>query len=157
MEKLIDCPLNTVYQVHSITASDETTKYLQRLGIVANHKVALLKVDKQSGILSLQNTRFALAKELLDTILIEDVQMTHTWLSLDQLAVGDRGKVVSIYGEGPIRRRLMDMGLTKNVEVYVEKLAPLGDPIEITLRGYQLSLRKDEAALILIEKEEEVS
>ncbi len=153
MEKLIDRPLNTIYQVHSITASDETTKYLQRLGITTANKIALLKLDKHSGILSLQNSRFALARELLETIRIEEVQTNEHWLSLDQLAVGESGKVVSVHGEGAVRRRLMDMGITKNVQIRVQKLAPLGDPIEITLRGYQLSLRKSEAAYILIAKE----
>ena len=154
MKKIVDCPLNTVYQVHSVTGSDETSRYLQRLGIVSPNKVVLLKLDAQLGILSLQNSRFALARELLDSIFVEEMQATKIWLSLDQLSVGSRGRVVSIYGEGPVRRRLMDMGITQNVSIQVHKLAPLGDPIEITLRGYELSLRKEEAALILVEKEE---
>ncbi|MGX7196241.1 ferrous iron transport protein A [Enterococcus olivae] len=154
MKKIVDCPLNIVYQVHSITGCDETSRYLQRMGIVPTNKVTLLKIDDHMGILSLQNSRFALARELLDSICVEEIQMMKQWLSLDQLAVGEQGKVVSIYGEGPIRRRLMDMGITQKINIRVHKLAPLGDPIEVTLRGYELSLRKDEAALILVEKEE---
>ena len=62
--------------------------------------------------------------------------------------------VVAIHGKGAVKRRLMDMGVTKNVRVTVRKLAPLGDPLEITLRGYELTLRKEEASLILVQKDE---
>lgn len=64
------------------------------------------------------------------------------WVPLDQLNASEQATVVSIHGEGAVRRRLMDMGVTKNVQIYVRKLAPLGDPVEITLRGYELTLRK---------------
>lgn len=60
-------------------------------------------------------------------------------------------KVVKVHGEGAIRRRIMDMGITKGVEVYIRKVAPLGDPIEVTVRGYELSLRKADADMIEIE------
>ena len=65
--------------------------------------------------------------------------------------VGDTVKVVKLHGEGPVKRRIMDMGLTKGVEVYIRKVAPLGDPIEVTVRGYELSLRKADAEMIEIE------
>ena len=65
--------------------------------------------------------------------------------TLDQFAIGESGTIVKVNGEGRVRRRLFDMGLTPGAEVYLRKKAPLGDPIEITLRGYELSLRKDEA------------
>ena len=68
--------------------------------------------------------------------------------TLDKVAVGATATVVRINGEGPVKRRIMDMGLTKGVEVTVRKIAPLGDPIELTVRGYELSIRKDEAAKI---------
>ena len=60
-------------------------------------------------------------------------------------------KVVKIHGTDKVKRRIMDMGIVKNVEIYVRKVAPLGDPVELTLRGYELSIRKDEAALIDVE------
>ncbi len=62
--------------------------------------------------------------------------------------VGDTVRIVKLHGEGAIKRRIMDMGLTKGVEVYVRKVAPLGDPIEVTVRGYELSLRKADAEMI---------
>ena len=71
--------------------------------------------------------------------------------TLKEIGIGKTVTVVKLHGEGAIKRRLMDMGLTRGVEVYVRKLAPLGDPIEITLRGYELSLRKADAAMIEVE------
>ena len=65
--------------------------------------------------------------------------------TLKQAAIGETVKVVKIHGEGALKRRIMDMGITKGVEIYVRKVAPLGDPIEVTLRGYELSIRKADA------------
>ena len=75
-------------------------------------------------------------------------------VTLDCLSVGESGIIVKVNGEGRVRRRLFDMGLTPGAEVYLRKIAPLGDPIEITLRGYELSLRKDEAANVELEMKE---
>lgn len=71
--------------------------------------------------------------------------------TLKQAKVGDKVKVVKLHGEGAVKRRIMDMGLTKGVEVTVRKVAPLGDPIEITVRGYELSIRKADAEMIEVE------
>lgn len=71
--------------------------------------------------------------------------------TLKQAKVGDTVRVVKLHGEGALRRRIMDMGITKGVEIYVRKLAPLGDPIELNVRGYELSLRKADAEWIEIE------
>ena len=60
-------------------------------------------------------------------------------------------KVVKLYGEGAVKRRIMDMGITKNTEIFVRKVAPLGDPIEVTVRGYELSLRKADAEMIEVQ------
>ncbi len=72
-------------------------------------------------------------------------------MTLKEVAVGSTAKVKKIIGAGPLRRRIMDMGITKGVDVYVRKVAPLGDPIELTVRGYELSIRKDEAEAIEVE------
>ncbi|MBE6382243.1 MAG: ferrous iron transport protein A [Lentisphaerae bacterium] len=69
-------------------------------------------------------------------------------MTLNELEIGKTAKIVRLNGEGAVKRRIMDMGLTKGTEVTVRKIAPLGDPIEITVRGYELSLRKDEAGKI---------
>ena len=71
--------------------------------------------------------------------------------NLREIPVGGTAKVVKIHGEGAVKRRIMDMGITKGVEIYVRKVAPLGDPIEITVRGYELSLRKADAESIEVE------
>ncbi len=71
--------------------------------------------------------------------------------TLKDIKVGHSGRVVKLHGEGPVRRRIMDMGITKGVEIYVRKVAPLGDPMELNLRGYELSLRKADAEMIEVE------
>lgn len=71
--------------------------------------------------------------------------------TLKDVAVGDKAIVKRLNGEGALKRRIMDMGVTKGVDVFVRKVAPLGDPIEVTVRGYELSLRKAEAENILVE------
>ena len=68
--------------------------------------------------------------------------------NLREVPVGGTAKVIKIHGEGAVKRRIMDMGITKGVEIYVRKVAPLGDPIEITVRGYELSIRKADAEKI---------
>ena len=65
--------------------------------------------------------------------------------TLREVPCGQTVKVTKLNGEGPVKRRIMDMGITKNSEIYVRKVAPLGDPVEITVRGYELSLRRDDA------------
>ena len=71
--------------------------------------------------------------------------------NLKEVPVGGKAKVVRIHGEGAVKRRIMDMGITRGVEIYVRKVAPLGDPNEITVRGYELSLRKADAENIEVE------
>jgi len=71
--------------------------------------------------------------------------------TLRDVKIGDTVKVVRLHGEGAVKRRIMDMGITRNTEVYVRKVAPLGDPIEVTVRGYELSLRKADAEMIEVE------
>lgn len=71
--------------------------------------------------------------------------------TLKDVACGETAKVVKLTGEGPVKRRIMDMGITKGVDIYMRKVAPLGDPVEITVRGYELSVRKADAEMILVE------
>ena len=71
-------------------------------------------------------------------------------MTLKDAQVGSTVKVVKIHGEGAYKRRIMDMGITKGTDIYVRKVAPLGDPIEVTVRGFELSLRKNEAQNVLV-------
>lgn len=72
-------------------------------------------------------------------------------MTLREVKIGETVKVKKLKGEGAVKRRIMDMGITKNTEVYVRKVAPLGDPIEVTVRGYELSIRKADAQMIEVE------
>lgn len=71
--------------------------------------------------------------------------------TLKDARVGQRVRVVRLHGEGAVKRRIMDMGITKGVEIYIRKVAPLGDPVELNLRGYELSLRKEDARMVEVE------
>lgn len=71
--------------------------------------------------------------------------------TLRNVSIGDTARVIKLHGDGAVRRRIMDMGVTKGAEVYIRKVAPLGDPIEVTVRGYELSLRKADAEYIEVE------
>ena len=73
--------------------------------------------------------------------------------NMSEFAIGESGRIVKVEGEGKVRHRLFDMGLTPGAEVYLRKKAPMGDPLEFTIRGYELSLRKDEAQFVLCEME----
>ncbi|MBP5435034.1 ferrous iron transport protein A [bacterium] len=71
--------------------------------------------------------------------------------TLREAKIGETVKVVKLHGEGAVKKRIMDMGVTKGIEIYVRKVAPLGDPIEVTVRNYELSLRKEDAEMIEVE------
>lgn len=71
--------------------------------------------------------------------------------SLKEVSVGETVKVLKIEGEGAVKRRIMDMGITRGTEIFVRKVAPLGDPVELTIRGYELSIRKDDAEIIKVD------
>ena len=71
--------------------------------------------------------------------------------TLRDVKIGETAKVAKLHGEGPVKRRIMDMGITRGTEVYVRKVAPLGDPMEVTVRGYELSIRKGDAESIQVE------
>lgn len=77
----------------------------------------------------------------------EDIQMK----TLRDVKIGETVKVVKLHGEGAVKRRIMDMGITRGVQIYVRKVAPLGDPVEITVRNYELSLRKADAEMVEVE------
>lgn len=154
MLTLAQAKLNKVYTIEDIKAEGFAKKHLNNLGLVSGGQVVLVNYSGENGIVLLHNSRIAINLSVLKQITIEEKSINEAnWLSLDQLIIGDRAHVVGIHGQGVIRRRLMDMGLTKGVDLLVRKMAPLGDPIEINLRGYELTLRKSEAALVLVQKE----
>lgn len=93
--------------------------------------------------------KLVLTNQRYINILIRDERTTMK--TLKDVKVGQTATVVKLHGEGPVRRRIMDMGITKRVEIYVRKVAPLGDPMELTVRGYELTLRKADAEMIEVE------
>ncbi|MGK0552250.1 ferrous iron transport protein A [Enterococcus faecalis] len=153
MLTLAQAQTNKVYIIEAILAEATTKKHLNNLGLVIGGKIVLLQCSGENGIVLLHNSRIALNVAVLNQIsIIENKASEVTWLPLDQLKVGETAKIVGIHGQGAVKRRLMDMGLTKGVKIMVRKVAPLADPIELHVRGYELTLRKNEAALILVEK-----
>ncbi len=154
MGTLEEAKLNLVYQIEKIQTSDSVKKHLQDLGVIIGSKIVVINRSGNNSILLLKNNRIAVNRELLNQIVVKTSELSEeSWTSLDQLAIGENAIVVAVHGKGAVKRRLMDMGVTKNVRITVRKSAPLGDPLEITLRGYELMLRKEEAALILVQKE----
>ncbi|ASZ08370.1 MULTISPECIES: FeoA family protein [Enterococcus] len=154
METLAQAKQNLVYQIVKIQTKESVKNHLQNLGIIPGTKIVVVNLSGENAILLLKNNRIAVNRELLAQIFVKKPDsIAESWTSLDQLTVGESATVVALHGQGAVKRRLMDMGVTKNVRVAIRKLAPLGDPIEITLRGYELTLRKKEAELILVQKE----
>ena len=125
--------------IKKVGGSPEVKKHLENLGFVAGGEVTVISSLGGNVIVNVKETRVAIKTE-------ETVMKT-----LKQVKVGETVKVVKLHGEGAVKRRIMDMGITKGVEIYIRKVAPLGDPIEITVRNYELSLRKADAEMIEVE------
>ncbi|MDR3241755.1 MAG: ferrous iron transport protein A [Lactobacillaceae bacterium] len=142
---------NQVYVITELRVDASIYKHLQNMGMLPGTKVAILSIAKGNGIVLLQNHRVALDIEVLNQIYVNEVNLEPAhWLPLSDLAVGELAMVVDIQGAGAVHRRLMDMGITKGTRLLVRKVAPLGDPMEIRLRGYELSLRKEEAENVIV-------
>ncbi|MFW8051895.1 FeoA family protein [Vagococcus fluvialis] len=157
MESIIKCQLNRIYQFQGFDGSKVHERHLNNLGLVAG--VDIYIVSKQVGqpiIVVFQGTRIGLDETIAKGIKVTEKESTQATYqtSLDELKEGDTAKVVQILGTGALKRRLMDMGLTKKTQIKIKKFAPLGDPIEIEVRNYELTLRKNEANLILVEREQ---
>jgi len=142
-----------VYKIEQINLTGDLAKHLGNLGLTKSAKVALLSLNKENGIVIFAKSRLALDRKILQKIqIVDDEENEDDWLPLDELAVGRSGKVISIHGTGALKRRLMDMGITRNTVIAIRKVAPLGDPIEINIRGYELTLRKNEAQMVLMKE-----
>ncbi|MFK4935085.1 FeoA domain-containing protein [Lactococcus garvieae] len=149
MKTLNTARIGQIYYVNKIVKSEHAGK-LRELGFVPDKEVVLLSIDKENARLKIGQTRLALSSFYLNTILIKDEQSNEELVPLSSLNIGQRGVVRLLEGQGEIKRRLMDMGITRGTSISVHKLAPLGDPMELHLRGYSLSLRKKDAEKIKI-------
>ena len=128
--------------VRKISGRDETRRFLASLGFVEGGSVTVISELGGNLIVNVKNTRVALSKSMANRLEMQ---------TLKSVKPGQTVKVVRLGGEGALRRRIMDMGITKGTSVYVRKVAPLGDPVEVTVRGYELSIRKGDAESIQVE------
>ena len=149
MKTLNTARIGQIYYVNKILKSEHAGK-LRELGFAPDKEVVLLSIDEENARLKIGQTRLALSSFYLNTILIKDEQSNEELVPLSSLNIGQSGVVRLLEGQGEIKRRLMDMGITRGTSISVYKLAPLGDPMELHLRGYSLSLRKKDAEKIKI-------
>lgn len=149
MKTLNTARIGQIYYVNKILKSEHAGK-LRELGFAPDKEVVLLSIDEENARLKIGQTRLALSSFYLNTILIKDEQSNEELVPLSSLNIGQSGVVRLLEGQGEIKRRLIDMGITRGTSISVHKLAPLGDPMELHLRGYSLSLRKKDAEKIKI-------
>ena len=143
---------DTPYQVVSVDLPETDKRHLANLGVAVGREVKIVSQTKDSAIVMLRGSRLALDQLILSRVTIAPVEEGLETLPLSELAVGEQAVVVAIHALAEAKRRLMDMGITRHTQVYLRKVAPLGDPIEINLRGYELTLRKSEAQLISVRR-----
>ena len=149
MKTLNTARIGQIYYVNKILKSEHAGK-LRELGFAPDTEVVLISMDGENALLKIGQTRLALSSFYLNTILIKDEHSNEELIPLSSLNIGQSGVVRLLEGESEIKRRLMDMGITRGTSIAVHKLAPLGDPMELHLRGYSLSLRKKDAEKIKI-------
>ena len=149
MKTLNTARIGQIYYVNKILKSEHAGK-LRELGFAPDTEVVLISMDGENALLKIGQTRLALSSFYLNSILIKDEQSNEELIPLSSLNIGQSGVVRLLEGESEIKRRLMDMGITRGTSIAVHKLAPLGDPMELHLRGYSLSLRKKDAEKIKI-------
>ena len=158
--------------VKKITGSDAIRQHLAELGFVVDAEVKVVSAFNGNVILQVHGAKIALnetmarrimvkhgyrwiiLQQIKDFIFKEENNMATQMGTLNNVRVGKTATIKKINGAGAVKRRIMDMGLTKGTDVFVRKVAPLGDPIELTIRGYELSVRKADAALIDVEIED---
>lgn len=145
--------------IKRVGGTPEMKKHLADLGFVVGGNVTVINSVGGNIIVNVKETRVAISKEMAQKnygliFLIINIHLLARRKSMNtlrQAKVGDTVKVKKLHGEGAVKRRIMDMGITKGVDVKIRKVAPLGDPVEVTVRGYELSLRKADAEMIEVE------
>lgn len=159
MEELLtlqEASLGQEYYFCSIEQYEKQERHLARLGLVKGKKVVPVSKDEQNRlVIMIHGSRLAIDSRLAKNILLSKSKMESHSFALSEAKVGMKLVIDKILGTGAVKRRLMDMGLTKKTPIAVRKVAPLGDPIEINIRGYELTLRKQEAELIMVQFWEE--
>ncbi|MGF0070912.1 ferrous iron transport protein A [Streptococcus orisratti] len=149
---LLDAKPEVAYKIVSIDLPEESQRHLSNLGVKVGSQVKIVSKTKTSAIIMLKASRLAFDQSILKYIDVTEEENILETLPLSELKVGESAYVEGIFAIGEAKRRLMDMGLTRHTKIYLRKVAPLGDPIEISLRGYELTLRKSEAQMISVVK-----
>lgn len=148
MQTLDTTHVGQVYYLDRILGKDQAK--LRELGFSKDKAISLVAFSGENAIVRVDNSRIALSSNYLRQIFVKNERTEEEIVGLSHLSVGQTGIVRLIDAAGEIKRRLMDMGITRGTSVYVQKLAPLGDPMELHLRGYALSLRKIDAEKIKV-------
>ena len=155
---IYDAALKTPYRILGINLPKDSLLHLSNLGLAAGETIEVVTKTKNSAIIIVKGSRLAFDASILDKIDLAPAEEDQKKIPLSELPVGHSAIVTDIFSANETKRRLMDMGITKGVEIYIRKVAPLGDPLEISLRGYELTLRKSEAQMIsvvMLDEEEE--
>ena len=155
---IYDAALKTPYRILGVNLPKDSLLHLSNLGLAAGETIEVVTKTKNSAIIIVKGSRLAFDASILDKIDLAPAEEDQKKIPLSELPVGHSAIVTDIFSANETKRRLMDMGITKGVEIYIRKVAPLGDPLEISLRGYELTLRKSEAQMIsvvMLDEEEE--
>ena len=155
---IYDAALKTPYRILGIDLPKDSLLHLSNLGLAAGETIEVVTKTKNSAIIIVKGSRLAFDASILDKIDLAPAEEDQKKIPLSVLPVGHSAIVTDIFSANETKRRLMDMGITKRTRVLLRKVAPLGDPLEISLRGYELTLRKSEAQMIsvvMLDEEEE--
>ena len=145
---IYDAALKTPYRILGIDLPKDSLLHLSNLGLAAGETIEVVTKTKNSAIIIVKGSRLAFDASILDKIDLAPAEEDQKKIPLSELPVGHSAIVTDIFSANETKRRLMDMGITKRTRVLLRKVAPLGDPLEISLRGYELTLRKSEAQMI---------
>lgn len=148
MQTLDQTHVGQIYYIDRILGKDQSK--LRELGFIKEKAISLISFNGENAIVKLENARLALSSIYLKQIFVKKERSKEEIVGLSKLEIGQTGIVRIIDATGEIKRRLMDMGITRGTSILVQKLAPLGDPMELHLRGYALSLRKIDADKIKV-------
>lgn len=147
---IYDAALKTPYRILGINLPKDSLLHLSNLGLAAGETIEVVTKTKNSAIIIVKGSRLAFDASILDKIDLAPAEEDQEKIPLSELPVGRSSIVTDIFSANETKRRLMDMGITKRTRVLLRKVAPLGDPLEISLRGYELTLRKSEAQMISV-------
>ena len=155
---IYNAALKTPYRILGINLPKDSLLHLSNLGLAAGETIEVVTKTKNSAIIIVKGSRLAFDASILDKIDLAPAEEDQKKIPLSELPVGHSAIVTDIFSANETKRRLMDMGITKRTRVLLRKVTPLGDPLEISLRGYELTLRKSEAQMIsvvMLDEEEE--